>query len=159
MAEIRETELPGVGVCYDFPTRAGRRVGVVTRATGRRELVVYAQDDPDAVEHSIDLSEQEGHTLAQLLGGEEVSDRGPGSLQGLIEGLSLDWLPVDRDFTPRSIGDLEIRSRTGASIVAIVRGGQANPTPGPDDELTPGDTAVVVGTPEALAAVAELLGA
>ncbi len=157
MTEIRKTDLPGVGVCRDFETRAGRRVGVVTRVSGRRELVTYSKADPDAVEHSVDLSEAEAADLARLLGGEHES-QSVEHISGLIEGLSLDWVPVAAGQPPATIGDYEIRTRTRASVVAIVRDGVAEPGPGPESELGPGDVAVVVGTPESIAAVVELLG-
>jgi TrkA domain protein len=46
--EIQETALPGVGLRHDFTTRAGRQLGVVTHRTGRRDLLLYDRDDPDA---------------------------------------------------------------------------------------------------------------
>ena len=157
MTEIRKTDLPGVGSCRDFETKAGRRVGVVTRVSGRRELVAYSKTDPDAVQHSIDLSEAEAADLARLLGGEHEQQSGE-HISGLIEGLSLDWVPVAVGLAPTTIGNYEIRMRTRASVVAIVRDGVAEPGPGPEAVLSPGDLAVVVGTPEAVAAVADLLG-
>ncbi len=58
------------------------------------------------------------------------------------------------------IRELGLRTRTGASIVAIERGGQPMLNPGPDEELLPGDTLVVLGTPSQLAeATAFLSGA
>ena len=75
VAEIRETVLPGVGYCHDFPTRAGPRVGVVTRTSGRRELIVYSQEDPDAVEHHVDLDPEEARVLGELLGVSSVTQQ------------------------------------------------------------------------------------
>lgn len=156
VAEIRETVLPGVGYCHDFPTRAGPRVGVVTRTTGRRELIVYSQEDPDAVEHHVDLDPEEARVLGELLGVSSVTQQ-IGNISGLIEGLAIDWIPLGAGFVPSTIGDLAIRSRTGASVVAVVRGGRASPAPGPEHRLEPGDTVVVVGTPEGLEAAGQLL--
>jgi hypothetical protein len=47
MTRIDETRLPGIGLRHDFVTATGARIGVVTYRDGRRELVVYAQSDPD----------------------------------------------------------------------------------------------------------------
>jgi len=156
MTEIRETTIPGVGTCLDFPTQAGRRVGVVSRASGRREVVVYSRSDPDAVQWQIDLDADESATLAELLEPQSVVQR-EGSIEGLIEGLALDWLPIPPTFTARPIGDLAIRTRTGATVVATVGEEGAIPAPGPDHVLAPGDTAVVVGTPEGIEQVTQLL--
>ena len=68
MSQIEETTLPGVGVRHDFLCRSGRRVGVVSHNTGRRDLVVYDDRDPDAVKASVELSAEEARTLADLLG-------------------------------------------------------------------------------------------
>ena len=55
------------------------------------------------------------------------------------------------------MGDARVRTRTGASIVAIVRGGQVHASPGPEFALAGGDVVVVVGSPESTAAVADIL--
>jgi TrkA domain protein len=158
MAEIRQTKLPGVGVCNDFELGSGQRVGVVLRSSGRREFVVYETDDPDAVGFRLDMNPDEAATLAELLDNQSVTHH-VGAIEGLIEGLALDWLPLPDQFEPAAIGALEIRSRTGATIVAVVRAHQPVPAPGPEFELRPRDTAVVVGTPEGIRATTELLGA
>ena len=50
----------------------------------------------------------------------------------------------------RTIGETQLRRRTGVSIVAMLRGDQTVPSPGPEEVLHADDTAVVVGTPEAI---------
>jgi K+:H+ antiporter subunit KhtT len=158
VAEIRQTKLPGVGVCNDFELSSGVRVGVVLRSSGRREFVVYETADPDAVGFRLDLSADESVTLAELLDDQRVTAN-VGDIDGLIEGLALDWLPLPDDFSTAAIGDLQIRTRTGATIVAVVRDHDPVPAPGPEYVLHPGDTAVVVGTPDGIRATTELLGA
>jgi TrkA domain protein len=130
----------------------------VTRQSGRRELVVYSLSDPDTVAYRLDLKGEEAATLGELLADQTVKTN-TGQIENLIEGLALDWVPVATERTPVTIGGLEVRSRTGATIVAVVRDGQPTPAPGPEFELAAGDVAVVVGTPEGLRAATELLGA
>ena len=64
---VKETLLPGVGICYEFRTAAGRQVGVVARRDGTTELVVYAEDDPEYVAESVMLQPDERATLVELL--------------------------------------------------------------------------------------------
>jgi len=45
----------------------------------------------------------------------------------------------------RRIRELEVRSRTGASVVAIERGGQRIVNPSPDEELQVGDAVFLLG--------------
>lgn len=151
MVHFEETRLPGVGVRHDFITTAGRRVGVITHHGGRKELLVYSADDPDACSEVVHLSPEETAGLTELLGGSRVQ----GTLQQLqqqVEGLIIDWLPLtDRwHAAGRTIADTELRRRTGVSIVAIISDGRTVPSPGPSQLLSSGDTLVVVGTAEGI---------
>jgi TrkA domain protein len=158
MVKLDETPLPGVGVRYDFDGRFGKRVGVITHRDGRRELFVSLREDPDACAQSIVLAEDEAEAVADLLGGSAVTRRMAQSMQD-IEGLAMDWLPLS-DTTPfdgQPLGSTMLRTRTGASIVAIMRGGGAIPAPGPDFTLRARDTVVVVGTADGVVRAARLL--
>jgi len=156
MAEINESRLPGIGTCHDFTTTAGRRVGVVTRHSGLRELVVYDPRDPDAVGTSVELDVDESRTLAELLGGTRLSEQ-LRRTEREVPGLSIDWLPLPPTFRARTIDVLNLRDATGVSIIAIVRDDVALPAPGPDDALQPGDVIVVTGTPGGIREAIELL--
>ena len=59
----------------DLETDDGRLVGVVVHQTGRRDLVIYDEQDRDRAGESVELSEDEGHTLGELLGGSRVVER------------------------------------------------------------------------------------
>lgn len=148
MSDIQETKLPGVGVRHDFATHGGDRLGVITHRTGRRDLLVYDRDDPDACAQTIRLEEDDTHTLADLLGASQITERLT-NLQQTVAGLTIDWLPISAASAcaMRSIANFGLRSQTGVSIVAVVRGAETIPAPGPEFVLQPGDTAVAVGTP------------
>jgi len=157
MPDIRETKLPGVGIEYDFTTRSGDHIGVIARYSGRKEVVLYDSDDPDSVKSEFELTESESAALAELLGGTKIT----ATLEALtvdIEGLVIDWIPLPPSFATITIANTAMRTRTGCSVIAIMRSGVAIPAPGPDDELVAGDTAVIVGTKDGLAAAADLLG-
>ena len=158
MVKLDETALPGVGMRYDFDGRYGKRIGVITHRDGRRELFVSLREDPDSCAQSIVLDEKESEVVADLLGGSTVTRRMAQSMQD-IEGLAVDWLPFDAQspFSGVPLGQTMMRSRTGASIVAIVRGGQPIPAPGPEVPLLAGDTVVVVGTANGVKRAAKLL--
>ncbi|MFC7108305.1 cation:proton antiporter regulatory subunit [Nonomuraea rubra] len=55
------------------------------------------------------------------------------------------------------MGDARVRTRTSASIVAVVRSGQVFASPGPDFPFSAGDIVVVVGGEESTAEVADIL--
>jgi CPA2 family monovalent cation:H+ antiporter-2 len=68
--------------------------------------------------------------------------------------IETEWirLPEGDTVVGKTIGDLGIRSSTGASIVAIVRGEEVMPNPGPEVALRTGDLVGVLGTPAQRAA-------
>jgi TrkA domain protein len=160
MTEVREVGLPGVGVRHEFTTEDGSRVGVVSHRSGRREIYLADPEDPDRFKRALRLSEEDARTLTEVLGASRVATE-LAVLQQKIEGLAIDWLPVREDspYAHRPIGAGQVRTRTGASIVAVLRGDQAIPAPGPDVEVKPGDYLVVVGTPRGIEQVVQLLRA
>lgn len=158
MAQFNETRLPGVGVRYDFATEAGRRIGVISRHSGRRELILYRDDDPDSTAASLHLTDSDRVALVELLGGSQVT-QSLTELQQRVEGLAIDWLGLAGGWfaAGRTIADTQMRRRTGVSIVAILRAEQTIPSPEPSEELRAGDTIVVVGTPEGIEAASVIL--
>ncbi len=58
----------------------------------------------------------------------------------------------------RSIKELDIRAKTGASIVSVERGGERHRNPGPDWKFAVGDVAVVIGDPPHIASLRSYLG-
>ena len=59
MVEIEQTALPGIGLRHEFTTRSGRRIGIVSHRTGRRDLVIYDPDDPDRACETVKLNDEE----------------------------------------------------------------------------------------------------
>ncbi|HSL11472.1 MAG TPA: cation:proton antiporter regulatory subunit [Actinomycetota bacterium] len=160
MVDVDQLRLPGVGIRYEFTARSGQRIGVVAHRSGRREVFVADRHDPDSFNEVFELTDDESGTFAELLGGARVA-RELSSLQQSVEGLAIDWLPVDGDspYVGRTIGDTQTRTRTGVSIVAVMRGDEAVPAPGPDFVLRADDVVVVVGQPRGIEGVVELLHA
>jgi TrkA domain protein len=158
MTEVNEVELPGVGVRHEFITEDGNRVGVVSHRSGRREIYLADAEDPDRFRRALRLSEEDARTLAEILGASRVAAE-LAALQQKIEGLAIDWLPVREDspYAHRPIGAARVRTRTGVSVVAVLRGDQAIAAPGPEVEMEPGDYLVVVGTPRGIEQVVEVL--
>jgi TrkA domain protein len=155
---VSETTLPGIGVRYEFVTEDGARVGVVLHRSGMRELVLFERDDPDTSHDLLRLSAEDSRTLAELLGASQVT-KDLAELERTVEGLAVDRLPLaaGSPFDGRTIGDTGARTRTGVSIVAVLRAGSAHPAPGPDFGLRGGDALVVVGTPRGIEELAILL--
>lgn len=158
MPEVRETRLPGVGVRHEFTTASGERLAVLSHRSGRRELVIYDRHDPDAATTVLHLSRDDTRTLAELLGATQVSEA-LAAVQQQLQGLAMDWvtLPIDSPFANATIAEGGFRTRTGVSIVAVVREETTIPAPGPEHRFEPGDIVVAVGTPDGLSHLRDLL--
>lgn len=158
MSRVVETDLPGVGRRYEITSEDDRRIGVIHHRSGRKEIFVSAPGDPDLCVVSLNLDDEEAHTLADMLGGTTITAN-LGALQQRVEGLVIDWLSLEggSPYDGKSIGDARIRTTTGVSVVAVIRGDEAFPAPGPQFPIRAGDVLVVVGTAEGIEGVADLL--
>jgi TrkA domain protein len=155
---VEVTPLPGIGTRQDFTIRAGRRIGVVTHRDGKFDLIVSSKDDPDDCVASIPLTPAEAGTLAGLLGAPQLV----ANLQEQhrdVEGISTKQFPIapGSTYDSRTLGETELRTRTGASIVAVVRAGAVHASPRPDFVFQGGDLVVVVGTSDGLTRTADIL--
>lgn len=139
-------------------TESGQRLGVVSHRNGRRDLVLYDPDDPDACQADIPLTDDEAEALADILGASLLL----GQLSGLREqaaGLLTEQvaIPAASPYVGRKLGDTKARTRTGASIVAVLRHGEVIVSPEPSFRFVAGDVVVVVGTRQGLDGVTAIL--
>ena len=157
--DVERIPLPGIGLRHVVTTSRGRRIGVVSYHTGRRDLVVYRRDDPDSAADTVVLCAQEANELAELLGAARVVER-LAELHHQVAGLVSVQIPivVGSPYDGRPLAETRARTRTGASIVAVVRDREVIASPGPAFVFSAGDVVVVVGTDEGTDMVAAILG-
>lgn len=157
--DVRETKLPGVGLRYEFDNSEGKRIAVIASRGGEFEVFVCAvPQDPDSAQRVFRLTDDEADALAQILGAPRMVES-YADLTKEIPGLHSGQVPVSGEspYAGRPLGDTRARTRTGASIVAVVRGDQVLASPGPDQVLHPHDVLVVIGTDDGIAAVRHLV--
>jgi TrkA domain protein len=156
--DVKEVLLPGVGLRFEFENRDGDRIGVVARRTGDFEVFVYPSDDPDQAHEVFRLTDEEAEALAQILGAPRIAERFA-DLTREVPGLNAGQvtIPPGSPFVNCPLGDTRARTRTGASIVAIVREEQVLASPAPSELLLAGDVLVVIGTAEGIAGVEEIV--
>lgn len=156
--DVNETLLPGVGLRYEFTNADGDRIGVIAHRKGDFELFVYAAADPDRARRVFRLTERESDVLAQILGAPRMVES-YADLTKEVPGLEAGRVSVGNvsPFGGRPLGDTRARTRTGASVVAIVRDDDVLASPGPAELLQPGDVLVVIGTADGIAAVRQLV--
>jgi TrkA domain protein len=105
------------------------------------------------------MEDAEARKLGAILGGAYFQPTPVESMDLILDQLAVEWLKVraDSPLTDQTIGDAAIRERTGASIIAILRGGAALPNPQPGEAIRAGDTLVVVGDREQVGRFSALL--
>lgn len=156
--EVTEVNLPGVGLRYEFGLAQGDRLGVIARRGGGFEIVLYSRDDPDESRPVFRLIAEEADALAQILGAPRIAER-LADLTREIPGLRAGQVEVgpQSPYADRPLGDTKARTRTGASIVAIVRDDAVLASPGPDEVLLADDVLVVIGTDDGIAGVLDVV--
>ena len=148
--DVERIALPGIGLQHVFTTASGRRIGVITHRIGRRDLVVYRRDSPDTAAETVKLTTEEADGLAELLATTRIIERFA-ELERQVVGLVSDQIPipVGSRYDGQPLAATQARSRTGASIVAVVRDQQVTASPRTDFVLRAGDVVVTVGSADA----------
>lgn len=148
--DVQEQELPGIGHRYDLDAEGGR-ISVVIHHGGRRDLYV-TEDGRRGTPTVVSLNDDQARRLGTVLAGAYFRPAAAQRIEALVGGLLIDWVTLRADSTGhgRSIAELEVRRRTGMTIVAILRGDDVIVTPEPSEVLHAGDKLVVVGRPEDL---------
>lgn len=152
----RIKHLPGIGLQYDFTTADGEHLSVVAHRNGSRSLDGFRGGSSGEAAFSFRLTVEEAAVLADaLLAGHDDPRLLRADELGLVaERVALS--SVSR-WNGQPLGSTRLRTRTGASVVAILRGSNPIPSPAAAFRLAGGDTLIVVGTREGAAAAAALL--
>ncbi len=144
----------------DVLTAAGANVVVAEEVEGALDLVSHTLRvfgiPGGAIERFVGELRDEGY---ELLRAPAALALDPWLLE-LLEQVSTEWVEVPEAFGGEpTLVDLAFRKRTGASVLAVDRGGVTTPNPPPSTALRPGDRLLVFGGTDAISRARELLGA
>ncbi|AGZ52580.1 cation:proton antiporter regulatory subunit [Mycobacterium kansasii] len=156
--DVKEVLLPGVGLRYEFISHKGERIGIIARRTGEFDIVLYTAEDPDECRPVFRLNGEEADTVAAILGAPRIAERFT-ELTREVPGLEAGQISIEPEspFVGRPLGNTRARTRTGASIVAIVRGDDVVASPGPAETLRARDVLIVIGTEEGIVGVRQIV--
>lgn len=145
---VREIVLPGIGKKFEIMTRTGDKLVVVIHDDGRRELYHFRYDDLDESISMITLDDQEARQVSAIIGGVVYKPKALESMEVALNDLVIEWYTIEPEHwcIAKSIGELDVRQKTGATIMALIESDHAQKVnPGPDEVIRPGMTLVVVG--------------
>jgi TrkA domain protein len=156
--DIKEVLLPSIGLRYEFTSHDGDRIGVIARRSGDFEIVRYTRADPDQAQPVFRLTDEEADAVAQILGAPRIAERFT-ELTREVPGIDAGQVHIrsGSPFVGRPLGDTRARTRTGASIVAIVRGDEVLASPRPAEILRLDDVLVVIGTESGITGVEHIV--
>ncbi len=144
MMATREAELPGVGTKHSLELAGGDELVAVEHRAGHWELAhVEANGHTTSL---IQLQAREAAELGRVLSRSEVRQEDPRK-RLLLEEFGLEWLKLAEDspLVGATLQSSQIRERTGASVIAVLRAEGSILSPPPDLRIEPDDTLVVMG--------------
>lgn len=144
--EIRERELPGVGVRYEVDLTQEESIATVIHNSGRRGL--YYREDPAAdYEIVAELSDSQARALGLLLVGayyQPVPAR-TGEVTPTDEHTKWYQIRQNAPAVGKTVGEIDAGTDGEAAILAVVRSGERTAHPPETFTLAVDDHLVVIG--------------
>lgn len=145
--DIREVELPGIGVKFEVITRNDEKIVIVIHDDGRREIYHFDADHEESVS-SIILNDSEARKVAAILGGMVYKPRALDTIEMAFEDLLIEWFKVEQNAPAisQTIGNLEVRNKYNVTVIAILKKNMKQLfNPGSETIIDAGDTLVLSG--------------
>lgn len=144
---LRSVNLPGVGTKYEIETDKGDTIAVFFTKTGSIQMYTLQKgcQTPSAAE----MSPVEARRLGNILTG-AIIEADQESVEIAFSALSDLRITIHTFFIPKpvtgkTIEDLQVRAKTGATIIAVCRHDKNIINPPPSFAFEEGDAALVIG--------------
>lgn len=149
--KLEETELPGIGKRFAIRLSGGHDLVVVIHNTGKREVYLMEDEEPSCY---FELTDEEAKELGFLIAGAVFEPVATEKMELLWKQVVMEWVKVEAksSYVGKTIAELEIRRKTGVSVIAIERNDRIIPSPDPyKEKIEAQDILVVIGTREQIA--------
>lgn len=149
--DVSETDLPGVGKKHEIALRSGVRAVILTHNSGKRELMRKQDVDADP-EQLFELTDQESRVLGTVLEGAYFQPVESGDDETMFaDDMLIDWITITES-SPVAGEAVSATVPSDVTVLAVYQDGEliANPRSGASFQV--GDTVIVAGTRNAVAA-------
>lgn len=150
--QFRSADLPSIGTKYELQTETRDTLAIIYQQSGAIQVYITPAEGGEGC--SASLKDVEARRLGNILTGAimEAEPEGIEIAFSALEDLriSVHTYIVGDSAVGCCIGDLQIRSKTGATVVAVSRKGRNTINPGPGFVFEEGDALVVIGEAEQL---------
>lgn len=157
---IHESDLPGIGRKFQIITRSGDKFAIIIHDSGRRELYLLPPDDPDDSVAMGVLDDDEARRIAGIIGGMTYMPKALETIDVALDDLVIEWYKMDSHSKAigSTIGEMQIRLRTGATIIAAIeKSGKKCVNPGPDYAFVANSILIIAGERQQIKALKEIL--
>ena len=160
MSSISESNLPGVGRKFQVETLSGDRLTIVIHDDGTRELYHFRRKNFDRPASVLRLADGEARQIAGIIGGLTYVPKALPATEVVLEDLVLEWftIPEGAAAIGQTISTLQLRTKTGSSIVSIIEPNRTTRTnPEAATLLNEGATLILAGDRRSNAKLKRLL--
>ncbi|WML67170.1 MAG: hypothetical protein METHP_00662 [Methanoregula sp. SKADARSKE-2] len=144
---LRSLNLPGVGTKYEFETDKGDTVAIFFTKSGTIQM--YTLQNGCKAPSAAEMTPVEARRLGNILTGaiiEADQERVEIAFSALADlRITIHTFIIPKPIGGKTIEDLQIRAKTGSTVIAVCRHDQNIINPPPTFVFEAGDAALVIG--------------
>ncbi|WP_227376332.1 cation:proton antiporter regulatory subunit [Haladaptatus halobius] len=157
---VYEADVPGVGKKFEIDLDDENRLIILIHHDGRREVYHRLGEDADS-EKLFSLTGKQARQVGSILEGAYFQPVELDEVTVPLGDAIIEWteIPSASDIVGKTLQSLNLRHRTGVSVIAIQRGEETVPNPNPEETIQTDDILVTIGTRDEQAVLSELVTA